>query len=1017
MQLNSWRNIVRIVVVVLCLVPAVFSADIGGEVSGFLTAEDSPFFVTSTLVLEKDKALVIDAGVEIQFAKGTGLDVRGGSIAIVGNDNQHVVLHGKDGFSWNGISVTGDKRAFLQNVDIVDAEVGLDVQNGSAELDRVNFENTATFGLYAKKAKVDVRWCSFKKIHGIALWADADAYVDAESVELLKNNVGVFAGVKSRLNMQTSKIHDNEYGFVNAADNEVNIENVLFVQNNVESVEDKGGAKRVLANLNDAPENPFAEEFSIDASLFENENKDNSWYVYGNVDASMGYHSVWMKRNTTVQDYVSADDTVKAGKKYVNYFQTPGLYGELNAYLMMERADGKSVEFSANLLSDSWDYFDARSVSAIYTDKMQRLTLGDFYLTSGETYLAGINVFGGMYDVNLFRGPAGKPMFVASVFGGESQKPKVLGERNEDVYNDYIKDGEVEPQKMVLGGKILWNVNPHFNGTMGFIGDKDYLEDPFLRDASGKNANTSSPVISSKTFFAEGNWILAPKNFEVNAQVAIGAADTANAAMQRAINQVFENSGIDVSNFSKLRQLMNHPNLVNSLTNQELQDFFGDNLVLSPQLLRERLRNLLEEAKTVLKSYDSKELHSANLENWSGQNFALMSSILWKSANTSISGHVKYVGANYYSAGSPDLLQNSRELYGNLEQKIKEFWMLNFAYRLNVENAAHGSAYNVFGLAEGEKVGLIPGADDKWLEKHEQDENRTLYEHDGVIRNSFKIGDKIDLTVGYNLNYRTRSTSQRLYANYFPSSGVYSDPWFDAQEGKPFIEVQDEDGSNNLKVDSARWAQYYALKGEDFLASQFEERFMRHSINLDLKFNLPKNILKVSGIWTFRNDFSKFENDDLISDLDFKDETFGILGYYFHGGDYFEQRYSVSLSTTFGSLTNMIAVTPRYKVYNRDDMKDFEWSVSDDMTIPLVKNFMELRLVGSFRQEIIHYDEENERVNEMEIDVSGSGTLRIAHTKKLSSEWTIGANYDYRPDYESDEYKDAYGAVTVSYEF
>ena len=273
----------------------------------------------------------------------------------------------------------------------------------------------------------------------------------------------------------------------------------------------------------------------------------------------------------------------------------------------------------------------------------------------------------------------------------------------------------------------------------------------------------------------------------------------------------------------------------------------------------------------------------------------------------------------------------------------------------------------------------------------------------------------MELSVGYNMNYRTRSTNQRLYADYMAASGVYGDPWFSARKGKATVDVIN--GEDTLKVDSARWAAYYALSDEEYLATQFEERIVKHTANLEFKFNLPRNVLKVGGVWTVRRDLSRFEQDDLLTDFDFEDETFGILGYYFHGGDYFEQRYPVSLTTVVGGFRNMLSVVPRYKVYNRDNMDDFEWILSDNMTIPLSKNFVDLLLEGSFRQEFMNRDEDGQRLEESELDVSGSGTLRFTHTDNLTSEWTVGAYCAYRPDYKVDQYKDIYGMLTVNYAF
>ena len=230
---------------------------------------------------------------------------------------------------------------------------------------------------------------------------------------------------------------------------------------------------------------------------------------------------------------------------------------------------------------------------------------------------------------------------------------------------------------------------------------------------------------------------------------------------------------------------------------------------------------------------------------------------------------------------------------------------------------------------------MITCADEKWLAKHEQDEDRTLYEHELNFNNDFKVNRFWELSVGYNMNYRTRSTNQRLFGDYSSESGVFDDSWFEAYDGRSTVDVVR--GDDTLKIDSVRWAQYYALRNQPYLATEFNERIIRNTFKLGFKFNLPKNTLKVGGVWTLRRDMSKFEQDELLDEFDFSDETYGLLGYYFHGGDYFEQRYPVSLTTTVGGFRNMFSVTPRYKIFNRDDMTDFEWNVADNMTIPLSK--------------------------------------------------------------------------------
>lgn len=1006
---------------------------IGGEMSGFLKVANSPYLVEETIVVTDGRALLIEAGVVLEFKEGTGIDVRGGSFAIVGEPDNKVVLKPAPGGNlWNGISITGNHRSVFQNVEIRNAEVGVSIENGLADFATVYFERCSKIALYSRSSVIDVQWSEFRFNSGVAFWAGANTFGSIESTRMYNNNVAVISSPTSVLNLQTSMITRNEFGVVNMEPSRINqlhsqIEQntVGLVSNDLPSVELRSIAKNnqqdfsqnlknALFNVADEPANPAARNYN-NQNYGRRGNESEAWRVEGNTGLAVGYHGVLMRRNHSDEDYVVGDDTVKIGDKYTNYFQIPGFFANWNAYLLMESPTGQTLEFSTDIGADEWNHFNVNNILAVYTDKHQRLSLGDIFLSGGETYLAGINMLGASYDLNLFKNRVDEPLFVASGFVGESQKPKLIGDRNEDVYKDYVEDGEIEPQEIVAGGKVRWNMHRRFNGTLGFIGSKDYVEDPFLRDGNGRSLNTASPIMTSRTFFADGNWLVFPGDIELNGQIAVGAADTANAQMQRAINNVFSSAGVDASNFAGLRKLMANPKLVNQMDRADLEEYFGDNSLLTTSEMRSELTRLLKQAQTTLNEYKDEEDSPSEVSNWGRENFAFMGSLRWDLGKTIISGHLRYVGANYYSAGSPDLLQNSREAFGNLDQKIFDFWKLNLSYRINVENAAHGSAYNFCGLAEGAKLGIVPGADEDWLEEHEQDEDRTLYEHNIALDNTFKVNSKLEVAVGYAMNYRTRSTKQRLYGDFSGLSGIYEDPWFEASNGKPTIELYIEE--DTLKVDSARWADYYALSDEPYLATQFTEKFLRQTVSLDLKLNLPKNVLKVGGEWTFRSDLSEFEQDDLISGFDFKDETYGLLGYYFHGADYFEQRYPISLTTSTEKFRNMFRVVPRYKIYNRDEMTDFEWSVSDNYSMPLVKNYMDLMLSASFRQEFMKRDEGDNTLEESEMDLSGSATLKIDHTDRLTTEWTLGAYCNFRPDYRSDEYRDIFGIVSLNYAF
>ncbi len=1008
---------------------------IGGIYSGFLKKDKSPYLVKETLIVPEGKALVVEAGVEVRFAKGTGLDVRGGSMAVMGELNNPVVFDAEQGTegSWNGVSVTGIKRSDVQGMRLQNAEFGFAVESGALEMRDVVIDGARRAAIYVRNASVDVQWCKIQNSKNVGIWATQSATVNIDGTTFDQNHIALTVTDGADVNLQTSKVIVNDVAILDLGDNRLKQRNTL-IQNNlvgiaardIPSAEMKSALKkneknleqniaRYIDELGEEPLNPHADGTKL-TSLTEMNKPGLSWDISGNVGVALGHHQVFMKHHHQRAPYVSDEDSVFRGDRYVNYFQVPGFFANWNASLVMESSEGKTFEFSADVSNDEWNQFDVHTLQAIYTDQYQRLALGNVYVNAGALYLAGVNLFGGSYELNLFENSAKEPLFVGSAFAGEYSAPKIVGERNYDVYKDYVDDGEAEAQEMVAGAKVRWNMHRRFNGTLGFIGSKDYVEDPFLRDGMSVNTNTASPIVSSHNFFADGNWLFFPGDVKLNGQVAVGAADTTNAAKIRAINQVFSQAGLNSSNFALLNKLMKNPNDVNSLSSAQLESIYGENSMKTDREKRDELKRLLAEASEVAKSTKVEDTKPGHADFWGYEHWAVFGAYEWSSDNTFIEGFFRYVGREYYSSGSPDLLQNTRMIGGNLRQKIFDFWKLTFGYTMNVENADDGNGgYNIFGMGEGTEWGLFSGADDDWLEVHEQDENRTLYIHDAYLGNEFKLSDKIGLAVKYSVNYRTRSTSQRLFADYSAASGIYDDPWFQAKSGKPTLDVYEN--GDTLRIDSARWAKYYRLADEEYLATQFDERLLKHTAELGLTVKLPNNVLRVGGVWIYRTDLSKFVQDELLDGFDFEDKTFGILGYYFHGGDFFEQRYPISLTTTLDGFRNMFAVTPRYKSYNRNNMSEFEWALSDNMTIPLSRDFLELSLNGSVRQNFLSYEESGEDKIEMELDVDAAASLRVRHSSTLYTDWTVGSIFNYRPDSRADEYKDLFFIVSLNYEF
>ena len=1023
---------------------------ISGEIHGFLKLDQSPYLATENLVVPPNMTLVIEPGVIIYFKPGTGLLVNKSQLVIAGSKISPVQFRSAydrpSAGDWNGVTITGDQRAEIRNIQISDATVAIAIENGSMDLQSAIIENTSVRGIYARNASVSIVDCGFDK-NQVALQVSNYAQATVERTEFENNKVAIMNSELADTRIASSKIEGNEVGFLNLGNSLIELNNTKITKNDqgVSSVEvlDKAIIERVTENKLDmnnqaketaallppAPEIPGIESRPLlatdkigniiaerETALVKKDSTQSRWNIIGNVMLGTAFHYVRASKNDTKDTVILGNDTIFPGQRFDNNFQVPGLASRASAYLYMQSIDGETIEFNTDLTVDSWNKFSPNPVTLTYTDAYNKAILGDFQLSEGETYMAGLPVFGANYTLSLLKNNADLPLFQLNGFFGEARRSLVEGAKHPYLYNDYIEDGELQAQRLAYGGYLKWAPVRRFDAKVGVIYANDELEDPLFRDGASSSWSTSDPMQESFTLYADGNWLFFPGDIELNGQIAVGRADTADVFRQRAINKVFAKAGIGNATFPLMRKLMQNQQRIDNLSNSELYAIFGENTNLDPIEMRNQLKKLITEALAVQKEEEDDRDDDRVLGlNWGSQNFAIGASLNWNIYKTNISGHIKYVGEDFYSAGSPDQLSDTREFGGRIDQEILGFWDLGVKYQINVENAANGEKTNIFGLGEGTEWGLFANDEGSWYDQHELDNDRTKYIHNAGIENTFKINKDIDVNVGYNFEYRTQYRPFQLRYDYTLEDGIYRDNWFDVRKGRDSTIIAD--GNDTSYVDKERWADYMALAKEPFLATRFQEKLYKHTWNLGTTIRAFKSVIKVGGQWTYRMDGSEFHRDSLIKDMDLANTTWSKLGYYFGGSNYFEQVYPISVNTTLPILQNRFTITPRFKSYKRDDMSEFEISIEDEFEMPFKDNFFVLSANAGFRYMGTEWKDEDGSIDETETDVLGSVQLRVNHNKTFYTEWYVGTALYFRPDNLSNDYKDIYSGVNANFVF
>ena len=122
----------------------------------------------------------------------------------------------------------------------------------------------------------------------------------------------------------------------------------------------------------------------------------------------------------------------------------------------MQSPDGKTIELNTEYTGDSWNRFNPMPVTLTYTDKHNRLVLGDFNKNGGEIYMSSLPIFGVGYTRSILTNNANQPLFEMDGFFGESRRPYLVGDRHPYVYKTYIEDGEAQAQRIAYGGSVKW---------------------------------------------------------------------------------------------------------------------------------------------------------------------------------------------------------------------------------------------------------------------------------------------------------------------------------------------------------------------------------------------------------------------------------------------------------------------------------------------------------------------------------------------------------------------------------
>jgi hypothetical protein len=1012
-------------------------------VDGILTAAQGPYLIYGALTIPAGKTLRLEPGTIVLFHPGmrSSLDVQGKLVAA-GTAERPVrfrsAARSEMPGDWDRLLIRGAETSELRETEISGSQWGVHVEQGHLQMQNGVIQGNGERGVFARDAEVRITDCRIIGNRGAGIHASAFSSVALERSVVEKNQVGIALTGSAQLEMLSSVVRENGTGVVQLQEARLSFLNSKLQRNPIgwvsEDLPSKEIADSILGstyNLRRAAPNYVA---SLPEPDFAGIRKPYSpgrrrspvalmdtiaplWQWNGNINGTAYYHGVKTARVEKGEPWISGVDTLWPGEKYPNGFVTPGLGLTTNLYLLGVGPGQQSLEFLAELSYDDWDRQRADPFTLSYTNSRYAVTLGDFQASRGELYLSGMDLLGVQGELYLGRNTLGDPLFALRAAGGEMKSPLGKGDRNPGVYGDTLGEGEATAQRLAGLASVHFAPVRRFEMEVGVLAADDRMVDPLLRDGHAAT-ETSDPMRTALAVFADGDWLFWPGDIDLNGQIAVGRADTANVELERAINQVFTDAGIAVSSLSQLRRSMNDPHWIDQASTAELQAIFGTG-ALSATQMRDSLKVLRTQALNVRDSAQvATEDGRALGLNWGSQDFALRGEAHWQFWKTTLSGKLRYVGSHYVSPGSEGLAQNSREIALGWEQALRPWWTSDLDYSLQIEGAAQGAATNLLGLGEGTRYGLFQ-PDNSWHDEHILSTNRARYTQHATLKQMWKVAPSAELSASYDFEYRNQYKPTLLRSDLSSAGGIWQDPWFKARPGRDSLYFVN--GSDSVAVDALRWAQYQRLGASGTLAYGLREQSYTQTPGVSASYKAGKALLKLSGRWTWLTDISIFTRDSLhaLDSLGLADSTWSKLGYEFHGNEYFEHSYPLTISIVQKNLSNRIELSPRFKDYVRLDRSETEWRITDRMEIPLRQRRYLVRMLGDFRWMGAHWTERESqsRESESEWDVIGELSLRINHTEHFYTEYTVRGEDYRRPDYLENQYRDLYTGLSVYYGF
>ena len=961
------------------------------------------YLIDGPKVVPPGEVLVLEPGVQFRMlGENAGIDVRGALVAQGERENPvrfvSAVEQSIPG-AWRGLTVAPGGRVDLRHAEIRHARRAVSLEDAEAWLDRAKISESSEAAVFAVGSSAYLTDCEIggDSPKAAAIVGTHGSRIGAERGRIHGSGIGIAASGYSMVDLVDAKVEDNATGLLLVDSVGVNLSGAKISGNAVgaattfEVRKRPGGVAGALGLFGD--ERLFGLPPEVggnrgDWSLLSGDEGrarfdslaagvgDERLLVrpegysggvssegltmptvdhFGSLTLGVEYHHVNTAKNRTGRPVVVEGDSVAPGERYPNRHHVEGYRPYASYYSQTRFGTERMLEVQAEVAWDDWADWTFKPISLVWESPMHHLKLGHFYEEGNPVVVNDLPLLGAGYTVNTpLTALRRRPLASATVVLGEVKQPLSEGDRNPDLFGDVVLPGEAVAQELFLLTRLTFS--PFGGGELaaGFTRNWDRRKDPYVRDQISDRSLLEDDPVDAKGLFGEFSWTSSGGELEIRAAMLYGFADSTQRSWNLAVERWLEENNVFIE-ADTVRALLLRRNLISSA---QLERVLPPRLGKSGTQVVEEVRAL---SRTLKDSLTDEYVSGFEL---SGDRIGAEFEVDWRHAKSAVDFGARFLGRQFVSPGSPDLVSNRREYYLKMSQGVSDWWKVLFDGRLSVEDASADSRQlNFFGFGEGSIAGI--DVDRSNLALLDENRVRPKTSLDMRLDNRWNLPAGFGLDLGYAFGHRQRRTTRLLLKDTSAFGSVVDDPLFD---------------------DASAWKRYANLP--DTLARGFVQKLEMHSVSARLSWSRGPVALSAGSELRWDSDLSDFDHWSVEkSDWKLRDTTWGKMGYEFGRNDAFVVSVPLEFRLRRNSVSNRLAGRITSREYAEYDRSEGEWALTETLEWRAIPSKLSL-----IPETGLTYRAVDRRVTD------GAGT----HMRKYAEEYTdfyatLGSRYAITP--------------------